>query len=136
MRRRVVPVGAIVAIVVAATVATRNPARVHDGGAPPDTLLAGAYASPPREDGGGTAYMLRLRGTMTARWATVESGDTTLVDTGAWTKDDAGAVVVTLAPRDDSDDSGDTLRFAVRGDTLVEHGTGSGSAGLTLIRSR
>lgn len=57
------------------------------------------------------------------------------VDTDAWTKDDAGAAVVTRA-RDDSKEAGDTPHFAVRGDMPVEQGTGCGTAGLTSIRSR
>lgn len=134
MKRRVVPIGAIIAIVAVVTAARRS-SHEREAGAPPDTMLAGGYAG--AAVAGETTHRLRLAGTMTARLESSSAdGVAPLVDTGAWTKDDAGAVVVTLAPRDDSNDSGDTLRFAVRGDTLVEQGTGSGTAGLTLIRSR
>ena len=51
-------------------------------------------------------------------------------------KDDGGAVIVTLAPRETSMDSGDALRFTVRGDSLVSEDRVPGAEALTLTRSR
>lgn len=132
-------IGVIVAIAVAAYVATNG--RRHapaPSAAPPDTAVAGLYrAELPAADSPGRAVTLRLTGFMTARMESdFRNGQPPVVDTGAWTKDDAGAVVVTLAPRDTATNSGDTLRFDARGDSLVVRGEAYGSAGLTLVRTR
>lgn len=128
-----------VALVLLAVVVQRRQARREMRDVPPpDTAVAGVYAARlPAADGPGRAITLRLTGSLTARLETDSvNGHAPIVDTGAWTKDDAGVVVVTLVPRRVTSDALDTLRFAVRGESLSQVGDPRGSAGLTLVRMR
>ncbi len=130
----------MVAVLVGAWVATNGRHREvpKPAGPAPDTAVAGSYrAELPAADAPGHVVSLRLTGFLTARMEhEYGNGQPPVVDTGAWTKDDDGAVVVTLAPRDTATDSGDTLRFVPRGDSLVYRGEAYGAAGLTLVRTR